>query len=63
MPYTLELDGTQQGMPYKFVDDAMTDTFLMFPDADFSLWNDSETDVWMNIINHGEVVGKIFEIN
>jgi len=61
--YRLVIDGTQQGDLYSSPDDAMTDTFLIFPQADFSDWKSKEglEYSWMDIMIGSEVVGQILE--
>lgn len=61
--YRLIIDGTQQGTLYSNPDDAMTDTFLIFPQADFSDWKSKESleYSWMDIMIGSEVVGQILE--
>ena len=62
--YRLVIDGTQQGDLYSSPDDAMTDTFLIFPQADFSDWKSEEgiEYSWMDIMIGSEVVGQIQEV-
>ena len=61
--YKLVIDGTEQNILYGNPDDAMTDTFLIFPQADFSDWK-SKAGLeysWMDIMVGSEVVGQILE--
>ena len=62
--YRLVIDGTEQNILYSNPDDAMTDTFLIFSDADFSDWK-SKAGLeysWMDIMIGSEVVGQIQEV-
>ncbi len=62
--YKLVIDGTDQNILYGNPDDAMTDTFLIFPQADFSDWKSKEgiEYSWMDIMIGSEVVGQIQEV-
>ena len=62
--YKLVIDGTEQNILYGNPDDAMTDTFLIFPQADFSDWKSKEgiEYSWMDIMIGSEVVGQIQEV-
>ncbi len=62
--YRLVIDGTQQGTLYSNPDDAMTDTFLIFPQADFSDWKSQQglEYSWMDIMIGSEIVGQIQEM-
>jgi len=49
---------------YPSLDSAMQDCMELFPSADFSLWNDSQTEVWQDVFESHEnktVIGKIVE--
>lgn len=49
---------------YDNIDLAMKDCLELYPEADFSWWNDAETTTWIDIykdINDKTIVGKIFE--
>lgn len=62
--YKLVINGTDQNILYGNPDDAMTDTFLIFPQADFSDWKSKEglEYSWMDIMIGSEVVGQIQEV-
>ena len=50
---------------YPDLDAAMIDCFNIYPDADFSNWNEDETVTWMDIFENNSsdtVIGKIVEV-
>jgi len=44
------------------VDSAMHKCFMLFPDASFSSWNETKSETWLDIVDDGQIVGKIFEL-
>ncbi|MDD3175531.1 MAG: hypothetical protein WC929_05780 [Bacilli bacterium] len=48
---------------YNDLDSAMIDCFSIFPNASFSLWQESQITTWLDVIDENFFVGKIFEVN
>lgn len=50
---------------YPSLDSAVRDCIELIPDADFSLWNDSQAEVWQDVFEshtNKTIVGKIIEL-
>ena len=60
MNYNITLDGLSENCPT--VDDAMELCFLIYPNASFSSWNDSQDETWLDILDGSEKIGKIMEL-
>ncbi len=62
--YLLNIGEIEQ--EYPDLDSAMVDCFEVYPDADFSNWNENENATWMNIYENNKtsslIVGTITEI-
>lgn len=59
---TLELMGTSE--IYEDLDAAMKDCMEVFPDAEFSLWNDNQTTEWIDVFSSRTdrtIVGRILK--
>lgn len=46
---------------YDDLDSAMNDCFLVFPNASFSWWNEVGEETFMDVIDGGNVIGRITE--
>jgi hypothetical protein len=46
---------------YEDLDSAMNDCFLVYPDASFSWWNEDGEETFMDVIDGGNVIGRIIE--
>ena len=46
---------------YSNVDNAMEACFELFPAADFSDWQENDTQSWLDIKLYGELIGRIVD--
>jgi len=61
--YKLSLGVIEENYPD--LDQAMEDCFLLFPDADFSNWNEDNNSTWMDIYENNKtslIIGTIQEV-
>ena len=61
--YKLQLGAIKE--TYDDLDSAMIDCFGIYPDADFSNWNSTTTETWMDIYMScadNEIIGTIKEV-
>ena len=59
---TLELMGTSE--EYDDLDAAMKDCMEVFPEAEFSLWNENQTTEWIDVFSSRAdriIVGRILK--
>ena len=47
--------------PFGSVDEAMNACFELFPNADFSDWQENDSQSWLNVKLYGEIIGRIVE--
>jgi hypothetical protein len=59
----LDIPG-RESRTFDDLDAAMYGVFELFPKADFSFWNDSNTEVWMDIYayDNGPRVGRLIDL-
>lgn len=57
--YTLIIGNVAES--YDDLDSAMNDCFLVFPDASFSWWNEAGEETFLEVIDGGNVIGRIIE--
>jgi hypothetical protein len=61
--YKLTLGAIEQNYPD--LDSAMTDCFEIYPNADFSNWNEKDKFTWMDIYENNKtsvIIGTIQEV-
>lgn len=62
--FILELGSIKE--EYPDLDSAMIDCFEVYPDADFSDWNELGTETWMTIYENNKtnsiIVGRITDV-
>lgn len=61
--FKLQISGIEES--YNDMESLSIDVCKIFPDAFFSLWNDSSTVVWQDIYesyDNRKVIGKIIEV-